>query len=137
MPYTGPLEDRVAIRELLESYSDAVCCNDPDAWGATWAEDSVWELPDYPQFGTVKGRAAIVEMWKAAMSHYPGIIFVATPGSIEVKGDTANVRSYTSEVYTDAAGVAKRDRGRYEDVVVKRGGKWLFQKRVFRNIHRA
>jgi hypothetical protein len=40
-------------------------------------------------------------------------------------------------VYTDAAGVAKRDRGRYEDVVVKRGGKWLFQKRVFRNIHRA
>lgn len=137
MPFTGPLEDRVAIRELLEAYSDAVCCNDPAAWGATWAEDSVWELPDYPQFGTVKGRGPIVEMWKAAMSHYPGIIFVATPGSIEVQGDTAVVRSYTSEVYTDAAGVAKRDRGRYEDVVVKRGGKWLFQKRVFRNIHRA
>ena len=137
MPYTGPLEDRVAIRELLEAYSDAVCCNDPNAWVPRGPEDSVWELPDYPQFGTVKGSRADSRDVEGGDDHYPGIIFVATPGSIEVNGDTANVRSYTSEVYTDAAGVAKRDRGRYEDVVIKRGGKWLFQKRVFRNIHRA
>jgi hypothetical protein len=37
----------------------------------------------------------------------------------------------------DQAGVTKRDRGRYEDVLVKQDGKWLFKARVFRNIHRG
>lgn len=136
MPYTGPFEDRLAIRELMEAYADAVCRVNAEDWGATWAEDAVWELPDYPQIGSMQGRKAIVEGWKAAMANYPGIVFVATPGSIEVTGDRAVARSYTSEVYNDAAGVTKRDRGKYDDVLVKRGGKWLFHKRVFRNIHR-
>jgi ketosteroid isomerase-like protein len=136
MAYTGPFEDRLAIRELLEAYADAVCRVDADAWGATWAEDSVWELPDYPEIGTIRGRANIVAAWTAAMAHYPGIIFIATPGSIEVRGGEALLRSYTSEVY-DSGGVTRRDRGRYEDVVVKQDGRWLFKSRSFRNIHRA
>ena len=136
MAYTGALEDRVAIRELLETYADAVCRVDAEAWGSTWAEDGVWEMPDYPEFGKTAGRAKIVETWKAAMKHYPGIIFVATPGSIEVHGDRAVVRSYTSEAFDDAAGVTNRHRGKYDDICVKRGGKWFFLNRVFHNIHR-
>jgi ketosteroid isomerase-like protein len=135
MVFTGPIEDRLEIRELLDVYADAVNRNDPDAWGATWAEDSIWNLPDYPELGLVEGRSAIVTMWKAAMAHYPGIIFVANPGAIEIDGDLATVRSYTSEVY-DQDGVTKRDRGVYDDICVKRGGKWLFKSRTFKNIHR-
>ena len=135
MPFTGPIEDRLAIRELFDTYSDAVCRVDAEAWGATWAEDAVWELPDYPQIGSMKGRKAIVEGWVAAMKHYPGIVFVSSPGSIEVKGDTATARCYTSEVY-DQSGKTNRDRGRYEDTLVKRNGQWLFHKRIFKNIHR-
>ena len=52
-----------------------------------------------------------------------------------VEGDEARVTSYASEVY-DQNGVTQRDLGRYEDVVVKRGGRWLFKSRRFRNIHR-
>jgi hypothetical protein len=122
MAYNGALEDRIAIRELLETYADAVCRVDANDWGSTWAEDGTWEMPDYPEFGKTSGRAKIVETWKAAMAHYPGIIFV--------------VRSYTSEVFNDAKGVPNRHRGRYDDVCVKRGGKWYFLNRVFRNIHR-
>ena len=135
MSFTGPVEDRLAIRELLDSYSDAVCTVDAAAWGETWAEDASWELPDYPEIGTIHGRANIVAAWKAAMAQYPGIIFVSSPGSIEVQGDIARVRCYTSEVY-DQGGVTRRDRGRYDDVLVKRGGRWLFKSRIFRNIHR-
>jgi ketosteroid isomerase-like protein len=135
MSFTGPIEDRVAIRELLDSYSDAVCTVDADAWGATWAEDAEWELPDYPEIGRIVGKDNIIAAWKAAMVQYPGIIFVTSPGSIAVQGERAVVRCYTSEVY-DSNGVTKRDRGRYDDVLVKRAGHWLFQKRVFRNIHR-
>ena len=69
------------------------------------------------------------------MKHYPGIMFEAWPGSIEIDGDTAVVRSYTSEVY-DQGELTLRDRGVYEDTCVKRDGKWLFKARNFRNIHR-
>jgi ketosteroid isomerase-like protein len=135
MAFEGPIEDRLAIRELLDVYADAVCRIDADDWGATWAEDGVWALPDYPEIGEVRGKAAIVEMWKGAMTQYPGIVFVASTGAIVVKGDRATVRSWTSEVY-DHDGVTKRDRGCYDDVCVKRDGKWLFLSRSFRNVHR-
>ena len=135
MVFTGPAEDRLAIRELLETYADAVTRCDAAAWGAVWAEDAEWSLPDYPEIGTTSGRAAIVAMWVEAMKHYPGIIFQAWPGSIEIDGDRATVVSYTSEVY-DQNGVTKRDRGVYHDMCVKENGQWLFQHRTFKNIHR-
>lgn len=135
MPFTGPAEDRLAIRELLETYADAVTRVDADAWAATWAEDAEWSLPDYPELGTTRGRAAIRAMWVEAMKGYPGIMFEAWPGSIEIDGDRATMRSYTAEVY-DQNGQTHRDRGRYEDTLVKIDGQWLFASRSFRNIHR-
>lgn len=136
MPFTGPVEDRLAIRELIETYADAVCRVDAVAWGNTWAEDAVWSLPDYPDIGETRGRAAIIAMWTQAMQHYPGIVFIATPGAIEVDGDRATARSWTSEVY-DQGGVTKRDRGRYEDELVRTAHGWRFSRRVFKNIHRG
>lgn len=135
MPFTGPAEDRLAIRELLDTYADAVTRCDADDWAATWAEDGEWSLPDYPEMGTTSGKAAIVTMWVAAMKGFPGIMFEAWPGSIEVDGDRAVMRSYTAEVY-DQGDQTIRDRGLYEDVCVKRDGRWLFKSRSFRNIHR-
>ena len=135
MPFTGPAEDRLAIRELLEAYADAVTQCDAAAWGETWAEDASWSLPDYPEMGVTQGRAAIVAMWVEAMKNYPGIMFEAWPGSIEVTGASATMRSYTSEVY-EQDGATVRDRGVYEDVCVKQDGRWLFKSRSFRKIHR-
>lgn len=36
---TGPIEDVLAIRELVETYCDAVMLKDPVKWAATWAAD--------------------------------------------------------------------------------------------------
>lgn len=135
MAYTGPFEDRLAIRELFETYAAAVTALDAEAWGGTWAEDAEWSLPDYPEIGTTQGRAAIVAMWVEAMKGFPGIMFEAWPGAIAVDGDTATAICYTSEVY-DRDGQTHRDRGRYEDTLVKIGGQWFFKARSFRNIHR-
>ena len=135
MPFTGSFEDRLAIRELLDAYADAVTRIDADDWAATWTEDAEWSLPDYPALGTTRGRPAIKAMWIEAMKGYPGIMFEAWPGSIEVAGDTAVMRSYTAEVY-DQDGKTIRDRGQYEDTCLKVDGKWLFKSRSFRNIHR-
>lgn len=136
MPFTGPAEDRLAIRELIDAYADAVNENDAVAWGAMWAADAVWSLPDYPEIGEIRGRDAIVAAWVAAMAHYPGIIFVASAGAIAVDGDHATARSYTSEVY-DRDGATRRDRGRYDDRLVRTADGWRFASRLFRNVHRA
>lgn len=135
MAFSGPLEDRVALRELLDAYADAVTRCHVEDWSACWAEDAQWSLPDYPEIGTTCGKAAIVAMWVEAMKHYPGIMFEAWPGAIVVNGSSATMRSYTSEVY-DQNGATKRDRGLYDDECVKVDGRWLFRKRIFRNIHR-
>lgn len=135
MAFTGAAEDRLAIRELLDAYADAVTRCDAESWGATWAEDGVWSMPDYPEFPTQTGRAAIVGLWVEAMKGFPGIMFEAWPGSIVIDGDRADVTSYTAEVY-DRDGMTVRDRGQYTDVCVKRDGRWVFASRTFRNIHR-
>ncbi len=135
MAFTGPVEDRLAIRELLDAYSDAVCQVDAEAWGALWAEDAEWAMPDFPAIGTTHGRTAIVAMWTGAMASFSGVVFVATPGSIVVDGDRAIVRAYTSEVL-DQGGTTARVRGQYDDICVKVAGRWLFQRRSFRSLHR-
>jgi ketosteroid isomerase-like protein len=136
MSFQGDFGDRLALRDLLDTYADAVTRCDAQDWGQCWAEDSEWSLPDFPQLGTIRGKAAIVATWVEAMKHFPGIVFQAWPGAMQVDGDTAVVRSYTCEVY-DRDGVTKQDRGRYDDVCVKIAGRWYFKSRTFRSLHRA
>ncbi|MGE0776154.1 MAG: nuclear transport factor 2 family protein [Sphingomonadaceae bacterium] len=136
MTFCGPIEDRLAIRELIDTYADAINRQDAADWGDTWAEDGTWMIPDLPQFPVVHGRTAIVEAWKAAMTQFPGVIFSAAPGRIEIDGDHASVRSYTYEIY-DRDGSTRRDNGRYDDVCVKRDGKWYFLSRTFKSLRQT
>jgi uncharacterized protein (TIGR02246 family) len=135
--FSGPAEDRLMIRELIDAYADAVNQRDAVAWGALWAEDASWSMPEHPGFETCHGRTAIVETWTQAMTMFAGVVFVASVGAIVVTGDRATARSYTSEVYDDPDGVTHRDRGIYDDTLVRREGAWMFQTRRFRNIHRS
>ncbi len=134
MPHTGTLEDRELIRELLERYCDAVNQRDAEAWGATWAEDGVWELPHLEMEG-ITGRTAIVESWVEAMKLFPFVNMMAQAGSIEVDGDRASMRSYTAEVAVMQDGKEIRPRGQYDDVCVRRDGRWLFAHRKFTVLH--
>ena len=125
------VHERLAIRELLEAYADAVCRVDAEAWAATWAEDGVWDQPEFPEFGTVRGRDKIVAAWKSAMQRFPGITFLNFVGTIQIEGERANVRSYTLERYRDASTNTVFEMGCYEDVVIKRDGRWKFLLRRF------
>jgi hypothetical protein len=64
------------------------------------------------------------------------MICIGTPGAIEVNGDRATARVYTSEIYKDpAAGIEHRVRGRYDDELRRIDGKWLFTRRIYRVLH--
>ena len=135
MPFTGPIDDRLAIRELIDTYADATNLRDAAVWGSLFAEDARWELPDFPEYGDTVGRDAIVAKWAAAVADHEGLVYIATPGAIEVDGDRATARLYTSEVYTAKDGATVRRRGRYDEVLVKRDGRWLIAVHVFRTLH--
>jgi uncharacterized protein (TIGR02246 family) len=135
MSFTGPIEDRLAIRELLERYADAVNRTDHEAWGDTWAEDGAWSLPGITE-SDIKGREAIVATWREAMKRFPQILFIATPGAIEIDGDRATVRSYTYETFP-MDGKINRNCGRYDDEVVRTADGWKFARRSFQTTQRT
>lgn len=126
MAFTGSIEDRLAIRELHDSYCDAVLRRDPDDWGALWTEDAVWSL-----MGTeVIGRENIVNLWNGAMSAFDAVSFLGIPASLDVNGDTASGRYQTHEVLVEK-GVTRMAGGRYDDEFRKVDGQWLYSKRIF------
>lgn len=132
MGFNGSCEDRLALRDLLDSYADAVCRHDSADWGATWHADGEWILPG---FGHFVGREAIVATWQSAMENFPGIVFQAWPGSMHIDGDRAAMRSYTAENY-DRDGRAHRDLGAYDDRCIRHEGRWLFIRRAFTPLQR-
>lgn len=124
----GPIEDRMEIRELIDSYNDAVMRFDAEAWASNWAEDGVWHLPGA---GDVAGREAIVTVWKGAMSAFRFVGFFASAGPIVVKGDSAEGTWYQQEFLHQKDGVKRSVTGRYQDEYVKQDGRWYFKKRVY------
>lgn len=142
MPFTGPMEDRLAIRELMDTHAHGVMSQNAELWGSIWAEDAFWDLPEYPDLGGFTGRETIVAAWASSMERYgldnmtKPMLYFMQPGSIEVDGNTAKTVAYTIEVFDDP-GTGKRTRttGRYDDELEKRDGQWLFTRRSYRSIH--
>ena len=132
MTFEGPLDDRVAIQELVASYGDAVSRHDIEDWGALWTADAVWR---HPELGDLSGRSAIIASCADAMKRYPLLVFTVMLGAVRVQGDKAEGRAFTSELVTNADGVTYRVTGRYDDLYAKCDGRWLFAQRTFTYLH--
>ena len=65
MRFEGPIEDRLEIRELCESYGDAVCRHDLKEWRSLWIDEAEWSHPDV---GRLNGLDAIAAAVGAAMA---------------------------------------------------------------------
>ena len=128
------IADKMAIRELLERYCDGVNQRDAELWGSTWSEDAVWDLP-HLDMGGLEGRQKIVESWLEAMKLFPFVNMIAQPGFIQIEGDRATMRSYTSEVAVMQDGTEIRPVGQYDDEMVRVNGEWLFSRRKFQVLH--
>jgi uncharacterized protein (TIGR02246 family) len=121
-------DDERAIRALVETYNDAVMRFDAEAWAGTWAEEAHWSLPG---LGDIEGREAIVAAWRGAMAAFECVGVFASPGSIVVEGDRAQGTWYQQEFLYPKGGGKRTVLGRYDDVYVKRRGRWLFAERRY------
>ena len=132
------LLDRVEIEELMTRYVRGLDTLDADTYAGVFAEDAVFELPG----GVVhRGRAAIAKIVtdlqesrarnQASDTPSPSLYHVMANTSIEVI-DEANARhwSYAQTVRAAEGGqFIVGFMGRYEDVLVKRDGRWYIQAR--------
>lgn len=125
---SGPLEDRLAIRELVESYNDAVMRFDGDAWAENWTDDATWNLPGA---GDITGKANFFPAWQGAMADFTFVGFFASAGPIIVDGDNATGTWYQQEFLHQKDGTQRNITGKYDDTYVKTGGRWFFKKRVY------
>jgi uncharacterized protein (TIGR02246 family) len=132
------LLDRAEIEALVTRYVTGLDTLDADLYAGVFAEDAVFELPG----GVVhRGRAAIRKIVtdlqdsrarnQAAGTPSPGLYHVMANTSIEII-DAANARhqSYAQTVRAAEGGqFIVGFMGRYEDVLVKRDGRWYIQSR--------
>ena len=129
--FAGPSEDRLAIRERVEAYGDAVFRHDAEAWIACWSDDGVWRLPGMEVATKPKIKAA----WEGAMAGFSLAAFFSMPGSIRVEGATATARIYTQETLVLRDGAVRAIVGAYDDRLVKVGADWLFAERSYAILH--
>lgn len=127
MPFSGPMEDRLAIRELYDTYGDASTRGDVDLFLSCWTDDGQWNT----QIFSRTGKAEMREQWGLLWTGFDKVAFLGNVLSIEVDGDTASTRAIQREEILLKGGGVYRLAGLYSDQIVRRNGKWLFQRRDY------
>lgn len=127
MPFTGPREEHLAIRELYETYADGASRMDRDAWLGCYHSDAQW----ITHYFDLTGVLAIGEQYDAIMGSVVDTTFSLQFGAIEVDGDRARCTIYQSESLLYGNGSSYELVGRYADELVKREGRWGFHVRRY------
>lgn len=126
--FTGSIEDRLAIRERIEAYNDAVFRRDPDDWAECWAQDAKWEVAGR----SANGREAIRTLWIELMQGLEAAGMYVAHASVAVDGDGADSRSYMLELLKQKDGVERLVSGRYDDRLRRDDdGQWRFVSRSY------
>ncbi|MCB2076685.1 MAG: nuclear transport factor 2 family protein [Novosphingobium sp.] len=127
MAFTGTLEERIAIRELHDTYADAGFRGDKRQFVDCWTDDCTWVTP----FGEVNGRAALDAQWDVVTATFDQLGFFTVLGAIEVDGNTATCRAYVREIFVNSDGAIQKIVGRYDDTLAKQDGAWKFASRIY------
>ena len=130
-----PVEDRIAIQDLIARYAWALDTGDIDALVACFAPDAVvieevFEDPD--RWEGHEGIRRLGEHY-AASPGFPGRQHHISQSIVEGRGEHCRVKSFA--FVTECRGeppYTLRFTGYYDDQLVKAGGQWLFKQRVIR-----
>lgn len=126
------LQDRAEIQELVARYITAVDTLDADGYANVFTEDAVYDVTGTVYEGRAAIRAIVTDMQaarernEAAGTSTIPLYHVMSNHSIEiVDADEARHTSYAQTVRQGENGqFVVGFMGRYEDVIVKRDGRW-------------
>lgn len=127
MPFSGPLEDRLFIREFYGSFARASSLEQLQEWLAHWAEDCIWNTQHF----SLSGREAVREQWHQLWANFDRVALMHEVCSIEVDGDDASCSCIAREIIQLSGGGIYKLVGCYDDKLVRRNGCWLFARRDY------
>jgi hypothetical protein len=127
MRSTGPVEDRLAIRELCDLFGSAVIRADPEIWGSCWAEDAVWQIREGV---ALRGRVQIVARWTEVMNTLRLCNFMGYTGHVVVDGARAWGTYFRQETLYFKDGGTRTIIGHYDDEYIKYEGVWRISRRA-------
>lgn len=123
--------DRLAIREAIELYSDAVTRRDWKTMAAVFAEDALWSIAP-PTDLTLHGRAAIAKGVAEMVEAFEVFVQMTHSIVVELDGDRASARTIVNgfgRLRDGSRGAFAL--GAYIDTLIRSGDGWLFQSRRF------
>ncbi len=122
-------EDQLEIQGLVARYNHAVDSGDGEAYAHTFTPDGVLDAGPL----VLEGRDALAAFAAGLPSSQRSPRHIASNHLIEGDGDRATVRAYV-QMY-ELAGDPPRPElavsGKYADELVRTGGRWVFERRVF------
>lgn len=127
MTFAGPVEDRLAIRELYGTYGDASWRADREQWIDCFTADGRWTSHLFD----VAGHDALRATWDGMWKDWDAVAFMGEIGAMSIAGPEATVRSYAREVVKLKTGAILKLCGRYDDTLLKADGKWKFARRDY------
>lgn len=127
MAFTGPVEDRLAIRELYGTYGDASWRGDGEQWLQCFTPDGRWTSHLFD----ASGHAALRATWDGLWKDWQSVAFLGEIGAMEITGEAAQCRSYAREIVRMQSGMTFKLAGRYDDTLVKSDGIWRFSLRAY------
>ncbi|MGH7899581.1 MAG: nuclear transport factor 2 family protein, partial [Candidatus Binatia bacterium] len=122
-------EDKDAIRELIARYCFLIDGKQYDEWAKTFAEDAVFEVVGTFKFEGREAIRAFADNIPLNEQGLPGFKHCTLNHVVSVDGDRAKAECYVVLV-NDGKPLQINMAGRYEDDLVKQGGRWLFRKRT-------
>jgi hypothetical protein len=126
---TGPVEDRLAIRELIETFSVGAMHIDADIWGSTWAENGSWKLPSMSE--PAVGKTKLLATFKEKLAYVDYMSMISFPADLVIEGDKAQGKAYCRELIYTKSGEQKVVIGYFNDEYVKQDGRWYFLSREY------
>ena len=125
--------DRLAIRELIDRYNDAVNHRDWSSLRDLFASDAVWEVA--PPIGLhFEGSQAIADGIEWSVGRQEVLVQSSSSIVIEMQSsERATVRSTLVEFgRPKASGVGIHAAGTYYDELTQENGAWRFKRRTLR-----
>ncbi len=126
------LEDKDEIQRLLLDYGRHLDGRDFAAYSSLFAKDGEW----IGGFGKVSGPASIKAFMEKNMGTGPNRAnnyHLLSNFVITVEGDTATAWSRWAFVVPGPQGTVISQAGRYDDMLVREGGRWRFKRRTASN----
>lgn len=127
MAFAGPMEDRLAIRELYDTYAHGANRQDRAVWLSCYCDDARWTT----HYFDLHGIEEIAQQYDRIGETVVDTFLTSQVTAIDVRGDTAHCEALQSESLLYEGGATYDLVGRYEDELVRRDGRWRFKVRNY------